>query len=291
MESDLPPSAHDDLQFDRVEHASAKADAGATMVTCSSCNASINTAYYNVGSYPFCAECKGVLEAKLEPDKSLRALGLALLFGLGAAIAGAAVYYGVIAITSLEIGIVAILIGYMVGWAVHKGAGGRGARRFQVMAVALTYFSVGLAYLPLALKSLAENDGSPAAQTDSTEASPEKASTPAGATGEPVAGGDSTARAATGERVAAGDSSASPAAADVANTASGGPGFLLTIAVVTGLSFALPVLFIIGSMPGGLISALIILFGMLQAWRMTGAPQLQITGPFRVGPGGASSTT
>jgi hypothetical protein len=39
---------------------------------------------------------------------------------------------------------------------------------------------------------------------------------------------------------------------------------------------------VIGSLPGGLLSAAIIAFGMLQAWRMTGAPQLVVTGPYRI---------
>ena len=54
--------------------------------------------------------------------------------GLGAGIVGAAIYYAVIAITHLEIGIVAILIGYMVGRAVRKGARGHGGLRFQIDA-------------------------------------------------------------------------------------------------------------------------------------------------------------
>jgi hypothetical protein len=41
-------------------------------------------------------------------------------------------------------------------------------------------------------------------------------------------------------------------------------------------------------MPGGLISAAIILFGMQQAWSMTAAPSLVITGPFRIAPRPAS---
>jgi hypothetical protein len=81
---------------------------------------------------------------------------MALLFGLGAGIAGAIIYYAVIAITNFEIGIVAILIGYMVGYAVRKGAGGRGGRRFQVLAVTLTYIAVGLAYTPIAMKGALE---------------------------------------------------------------------------------------------------------------------------------------
>ena len=65
-------------------------------------------------------------------------LAIAAIFGLGAALAGAAIYYAVIAITHFEIGLVAILIGYMVGYAVRKGAGGRGGLRFQILAALLT---------------------------------------------------------------------------------------------------------------------------------------------------------
>ena len=46
----------------------------------------------------------------------------------------------------------------------------------------------------------------------------------------------------------------------------------------------------IAALPGGLISAAIIAFGMQQAWRMTGAPQLQISGPYRIGPAPAALT-
>jgi hypothetical protein len=49
------------------------------------------------------------------------------------------------------------------------------------------------------------------------------------------------------------------------------------------LSFVLPVMAVLTSMPGGLISGAIIAFGMLQAWRMTASPQLQISGPYRIG--------
>jgi hypothetical protein len=44
----------------------------------------------------------------------------------------------------------------------------------------------------------------------------------------------------------------------------------------------LPVLAVVSSLPGGLISAAIIAFGMQQAWRMTGVAALQISGPYRI---------
>jgi len=56
------------------------------------------------------------------------------------------------------------------------------------------------------------------------------------------------------------------------------------------LVFALPVTAIVGTMPSGLISALIIFFGLRQAWRMTAVPELNITGPYKVGMGPAGAT-
>src|SRR5688572_17819878 len=71
-------------------------------------------------------------------------------FGLVAAVIGAFIYYTVTTLTGWEIGLVAILIGYMVGYAIMLGSEGIGGRKYQFMAAALTYFSVGLAYFSLA---------------------------------------------------------------------------------------------------------------------------------------------
>ena len=136
----------------------------------------------------------------------------ALILGFGAALVGAVIYWAVIRFFRLEIGIVAVLNGWMVGKAMRIGSGGRGGRVLQVAAALLTYLSVGMAYVPLALS--------------------------AGA----------------------------------------------AINLATLLSAALlPVYVVLGSLPGGLISALIIGFGMVQAWQLTGTPALDIQGPFRVG--------
>ena len=62
-----------------------------------------------------------------------------------------------------------------------------------------------------------------------------------------------------------------------------GLGLGYAVVVLFGFTFALPVLSIMSSFPGGLISAAIIAFGMHQAWKMTATPQLAISGPYRVG--------
>src|SRR6202011_1547491 len=99
----------------------------------------------------FCSRCRTAALSAAETPRGIIPLLTAGVFGLGAGVIGAGIYYAVIAIAHLEIGIVAILIGYMVGYAVRKGARGRGGLRFQVLAVALTYASIALAYTPIAL--------------------------------------------------------------------------------------------------------------------------------------------
>jgi len=206
----------EELQFDRVVSASApSAPADKLSVVCAACRTPIDTEYYDVNGHTFCNRCRVAVESGAETPRGIVPFVTAAIFGLGAGLVGAAIYYGVIAIAHLEIGLVAILIGYMVGYAVRKGARGRGGLRFQVLAVALTYASVAIAYTPIAVQQMVDAQ----------------------------------------------------------------PNFVL----LSGFIAALPVLFVLGSLPSGLISAVIIFVGMRQAWRMTGAPRLQILGPYRVG--------
>jgi hypothetical protein len=259
MSADDAPGGRDDsqdLQFDRVEttHPRDVRDAAPT-VTCVVCKKPVGGEYYAINGKSVCATCRDRVVAAAAPPRTVGPLVRAALFGLGAAIAGAAVYYAVIAIANLEIGIVAILIGYMVGWAVRKGSGGRGGRRVQILAVALTYWAVGLAYAPLAYKEVKRGDKS-VANADSSAVS-----TPATA-----------------------DSSGNTTSVEQPVSAREG---LVAIGAVFLLVFALPVMTIFGSLPFGLISALIIFIGMRQAWVMTAAHALEVSGPYRVGIGPA----
>lgn len=207
-----------ELQFDHVESTVDTAD-GATASTaegipCSACGSMMLDEYYSIGGKSICADCRASVETTRATSRTPKAFAKAFGFGLGAALAGAAVYYAVIALLDLEIGIVAILIGWMVGRAIQKALPGGGLRRYQLLAAVLTYFAVGAAYLPLV-------------------------------TGETWKNGD-------------------------------GIGALILLA------FSLPVMMIFSG-GSGIISALIIGIGIRQAWRMSGAPALAITGPFRLG--------
>lgn len=265
----MPPdstrqSSPDDLQFDHAVHTQAPnaTDAGPV---CAMCNAPLRTEYFHVAEQPACANCTAAVERanqKAATHGRRSSIFLrAFIFGLVAAIAGAILYYAVIALTGWEIGLVAIVIGFMVGFAVHKGSGSAGGRRFQWLAVILTYFAVGLAYAPLAFKSFAKGD------------------TPANA-----AVSDSVAAtASTNATDSAGAAEQAAAAATAQDASTGTPGMAAALGVTFLFIFALPVIYVVQSLPSGLISAIIILVGMHQAWKMTARSDVPISGPYRVG--------
>jgi hypothetical protein len=61
---------------------------------------------------------------------------------------GSLLYWGFTKLTGFEIGLMAIAVGWLVGRAVMKGSNYRGGRRYQILAVALTYFSITFSYVP-----------------------------------------------------------------------------------------------------------------------------------------------
>ena len=245
------PERPSGLQFETATPQAGSTEA--TGVTCAVCQRTIADEYFDVNGKSVCATCRGALETHAETPPGSAPLIRAGLMGLVAAVLGGVLYYGVIAITNFEIGIVAIAIGYMVGYAMRMGTGGRGGRRFQVLAVVLTYWAVGLAYTPFALRA---GDDPKAAQQDAIK-------TDATVT---VTGGAETA--------------SRPAAP---------PGIGRVLLVIAFITFTLPIFVVMGSMPGGILSAAIIGFGMRQAWVMTARPEFQISGPYRIGGGAAGA--
>lgn len=240
------------------------ADASSGIV-CSRCRGTMRREYYQVDSAPTCGPCAEIARRDGSGAPGAGVTIRAALLGLGAAVVGAIVYYGVIALTGFEIGIVAILCGFIVGWGVRKGAAGRGARRLQVMAVALTYLSVGLAYSPLAFGSAFGGEARQARI---------------------LAPGDGAVTGAQGPATsgAGGESAPAEGAGTPSSTQVQGPiGIVRGVGILLFLILALPVISIVGTLPGGLISAAIIFFGMQQAWRMTGRRDAEISGPFAVG--------
>src|SRR5689334_18288991 len=127
-----------DLQFDRAVPSNPSSSTDGVAVACAACLTSVSDSYYDVNGHTVCARCRSAAEASAKTPRGIRPLLIATAFGVFAAVAGALIYYVVLDYAHVEIGIIAILIGYMVGYSVRKGANG-GGRRFQVLAVALTY--------------------------------------------------------------------------------------------------------------------------------------------------------
>jgi hypothetical protein len=139
-----------DLQFDKAEPAQAPdqrpAPSSANGPACRTCGAALFD-YFDVNGLALCTGCKDRLVADRAARRPARFLKAAL-FGTGAALGSAVLYYAIAKITGYEIGLVAIVVGLAVGWAVHQGSGKRGGRAYQFLAMALTYTSICLSHAP-----------------------------------------------------------------------------------------------------------------------------------------------
>ena len=158
------------LQFDTAHSTAATSLVDGTQVTCSACHRALSEWYFDVNGQPVCESCCRQLEHHAETPRQWRTFARATLLGFIGAVIGAILYYAVIAITDFEIGIVAIAIGYMVGYAVRIGTAGGGGRRFQVIAVLLTYWAVGLAYVPFVFQGCGSRPGARQPQAEQAAA-------------------------------------------------------------------------------------------------------------------------
>lgn len=144
--SQPPSDATDDLQFD-VAELDVPAAAVAPPRTCVGCRRPIVGAYYAIGDRLVCPACRAQVEAP-PPGSGFARLAKATAMGLGAGLAGALVWFAIRRVAGLQIGLVAVLVGYLVGRAVKRGSGNRGGRGYQVLAVVLTYACIATNYMP-----------------------------------------------------------------------------------------------------------------------------------------------
>jgi hypothetical protein len=280
-----------DLQFDRVSRPGSSGAAGNTVsgntaagttalgntalgntASCTACHSHISDVYYDVNGHTFCAKCRVLALSAAETPSGMGPLLRAGLFGFGGAVLGAIVYYAVLAIFDWQIGIIAILCGYLVGMGVRKGTGNRGGRRFQVLAVALTYLSIVMAFTPIAINAFIEGA--------------KKQTAIAGSAVSGAAGTDSkSGRQTTAPNAGATTEGSSANKTEKVTVVS----FVVALAVLLGLLIAVPIGAALSSMPMGLIGLAIMFFGMQQAWRMAATPKFVISGPYRVGAAPSSS--
>ncbi len=247
--------AEDDLQFEQAEYTSQ----AAAETTCGACKRPIADAYYALNNLVLCPECRESVERHWRGGSRLARFARAALLGSIAAVAGFAIYFGVAKTTGLEIGLISILVGLLVGGAVRKGAGGRGGWVYQGLAIFLTYTAIVASYTgthvaPILFAQLQEKQAAKAGGPAPAKADPAKQPAPA---------------AAAEEEAEAGANVSLP----------------LALLCLLGLLYAVPV--IVGfSNPIGLF---IIGFALWEAWKINRRVRLEITGPYAVA-GGAPET-
>jgi hypothetical protein len=243
-----------DIQFERAEPAQAAPAATSTAaqdkVRCSECAAQLSS-YFDVNGQVRCEACKElVVAARTAPHLGtvLRAFAL----GSVAAAIGSGLYYAIAKITGYEIGLVSIVVGLLVGFAVRKGARERGGWRYQAIAMFLTYAAIATTYLPHLFAALE--------QRDAQEKVAAQANVPAaGPTAAP----------------AAPPTDAKPAARQPRSFG----GFLIAVAQLFALGLVLP--FLIGFQNA--MGLVLIAIALYEAWKVNRGQPLSVKGPFQVG--------
>jgi hypothetical protein len=115
---------------------------------CQFCRQPIAGNYYRINGSMACGGCAQTMRGALATDTHA-AFMRALLYGIGAAIAGMILYAVFEIATGLIVGYVSLAVGWMVGTAMMKGSNGVGGRRYQITAVLLTYAAVSMAAVPV----------------------------------------------------------------------------------------------------------------------------------------------
>jgi hypothetical protein len=250
-----PPSERT-LQFDHAETGERPANAP----TCAACKTEIRGVYYSTGTDVVCEPCRNAVESHQTGGSGSARFARALGLGVAAAALGAAIYYAVLAITGYEIGLIAIVVGFLVGAAVNKGSRGRGGWVYQTLAIALTYSAIVVTYIPFIVKEFSDR---PAATSVRDSAAAPAKLTPPAADPAPDSG-----------RASAADSARARTRRQDAND--------INPFVALGLLFLLAAAapFLAGL--DNIIGILIIGFALWEAWKMNRRVPMQIEGPFRL---------
>ena len=271
-ENHVPPDA-EGLQFDHAEFETA-AQAG---LVCRVCNQPISDAYYEVNQSVVCDQCRQALEERFQGKSggSVRFLR-AILFGGLAAIGGGILLYAFGALTGLSVGIVSIFVGHFVGRAVFKGSDSRGGLRYQFLAVFLTYSAVACSYLPVAASFIAEigDKAKAKAELKNGAESPKEGQKPGVAGVEKVAADTAKAKGKTSEKIKA---VGGPAAKEEKQPTPGE--IVLAVVIVSAVCVVLAYLVPFLTLSQSFITLLIILFGLMQAWKTNRRPAF---GPWAV---------
>jgi hypothetical protein len=122
-------------------------------MTCAACRGPITGPYFRINGAQACPECANKIQEQA-PKDSHAVFVRAVLFGIAGALLGFALYVTFALVTGLIIGWVSLAVGFIVGKAMSLGSHGVGGRRYQLLAVLLTYLAVSMSAVPIAIHQM-----------------------------------------------------------------------------------------------------------------------------------------
>ncbi len=221
---------------------------------CAYCHHGITAEYYRVAGHLACPACAARAQS-LVPPNSHKVFARSLSYGAAAAIVGCVAYALFVILSGWTLGWAAIGVGYLVGWAMKRGAGEHGGRRFQVSAALLTYAAVAVAFIPVQLHEIGKHR---AVQQDMAQKAAQRPTGPGN--------GPATNQASVNQPVAA--------------KAPSFGGFLIAIGLLLGVGLISPFLLFSVSFGGGLLNLFIVFLGVQMAWRLMARPVMDVEGPY-----------
>lgn len=241
-------------QFSTAEYSGAPASDA-----CKVCKAPITGTYYRANGSMVCGSCADRLQREL-PQDNHAAFVRALLFGLVGFAIGMALYSGFVIATGISIGYLALAVGWIVGKAMSLGSKGIGGRRYQVVAVLLTYAAVSIGYVPVMIYYVRKEN----AQQEQVQQQRQQV--------------------ASDLKPAADGSSPQPSSTQNAQQEpEERPSLMRTLGYLALWGLASPFLRL-ASTPTAFIGLIILFVGMQFAWKMTaGHPKIAVDGPYQVG--------
>lgn len=277
-----------------------RSSAAVEAVVCVSCGEAIAGVFFRASGQVVCAGCRERWIAEREAGTPAGRFVRAAALGVGAAVVSAVGWYWIARLTEREFGLIAILVGLLVGGAVRLGSRRRGGWAYQALAILLTYTAIVSSYIPGILEAAKEweneTEVAELAAAELVEAEPAAvgvAADGASTGGAPeVASGDAVVAAAGTEGAqgaladeetempAAGEQGAAEAAP--AALVEGGPivggvaGLAIGILLLVALAFAAPFLGGFENIFGWVILGI----ALYQAWTMNRREVLEFEGPF-----------
>jgi hypothetical protein len=266
------------MQFEQFEPAAATAPASAdaaadaaapTVSTCAACKQPITNAYYEAGGQVFCPQCRENYQAEQTGGSRVGRMLRAVVFGTLAGLGGTIIWFGVRKLTGYEVGLIAVVVGLMVGGAVRAGSRGRGGVFYQLLAVFITYSAIVANYVPDVFQMMMEefrDDDKAAAVASATQPT----SQPGAAATAPTGGVESAATPSSGDEKEVGAGRAIV-------------GIILLSVIAFAFAFVMPVL----AGFQNIIGLLIIGFALWEAWKINKRLVVEFTGPYALASGNA----